>query len=143
MRTWRGGWRATSGKPVLRSGFVTLSAALIGALVLSWVAPSNYEPIHRGERGTLGEGIAAVRRAPTGRASLVPLDDARARGDLGSAEVAPPTASTPDEESTAATSTTIQRRVGSSDIDSDSTDTTVRRRVTTTVDETDTTEVNP
>jgi hypothetical protein len=41
--------------------------------LFAWIPPSNYKPIQPGERGTIGDGVAAVRRLPEGDA-LRPID---------------------------------------------------------------------
>jgi putative peptide zinc metalloprotease protein len=130
-RGWRGGWRRTEGKPVLRSAFVLASAAFVGVLVMSWISPKNYERIHPGERGTIGEGIAAVRRAPTGRAALVPVDRATQRGDLDTTATTTAVSTTvPGASAADSTTTVVSYRQSQYEV----TSTTLRRRTPTTVD---------
>jgi putative peptide zinc metalloprotease protein len=93
LRTTRSAWARTDGKPALRLGFVVLASAFVGLLLYSWVPAGNYKTIEKGERGTLGEGIASVRRLPSGRAPLVPLQRAEARGRLQPGEKVPTTPS--------------------------------------------------
>lgn len=148
-RGGRGLWRATEGKPVARSVAVAGMAAAVGGLVYTWLPNGDYEPIRKGERGTLTEGIAAIARVPTGRPSLVSEQRAADEGRL----VVPPgetvpVTTTPGLSSPTTTvasgpaqSTTIPRRgpttVGPGDGNSTtvppSTTTTVRRTTTTAV----------
>ena len=64
-------WGRTDGRPVLRVLTIAGAGAVAVLLALAWVPKDNYTPIRRGERGTLAEGVTAVRRLPTGRAPLV------------------------------------------------------------------------
>jgi putative peptide zinc metalloprotease protein len=64
------GWRRTDGRPVLRVLFSSAVAVAIGLLMFAWLPADNYDPIRPGERGTVAQGIAAVRRLPTGDAPL-------------------------------------------------------------------------
>jgi len=85
----RGGrrlWRATEGKPVGRVAAAVGMAAVVGGLAFTWLPNGDYEPIRKGEKGTLTEGIAAIAKAPTGRPSLV---SAQRAADEGRLEVAP------------------------------------------------------
>jgi putative peptide zinc metalloprotease protein len=58
------GWRHTEGHPVRRSLATLVAAVAVGMLLLSWLPRHNYRPIQPHERGTVGEGIAAVRYLP-------------------------------------------------------------------------------
>jgi len=58
----------------------------VGGLAFTWLPNGDYEPIRKGEKGTLTEGIAAIAKAPTGRPSLV---SAQRAADEGRLEVAP------------------------------------------------------
>ena len=85
----RGGrrlWRATEGKPVGRLAAGVGMAAIVGGLAYTWLPNGDYEPIRKGEKGTLTEGIAAVAQAPSGRPSLV---SAQRAADEGRLEVPP------------------------------------------------------
>ncbi|MEY2403486.1 MAG: putative peptide zinc metalloprotease protein [Acidimicrobiaceae bacterium] len=66
----RSGWQRTEGRPVGRVLFGATVAAAVGLLLFAWVPSDNYEPIRPGERGTVAEGVAAVRRLPQGDAPL-------------------------------------------------------------------------
>lgn len=106
----RGGrrlWRATEGKPVGRIAAAVGMAAVVGALGYTWLPNGDYEPIRKGERGTLSEGIAAIAQAPTGRPSLVSEQRASDEGRLvvPPGEDVPVTTLPPD----AATTTTAVR----------------------------------
>ena len=123
-RIWRAGWRNTAGRPILRAGFAAIVLAALAGVAYVWLPNGDYEPIRRGERGTIGEAVAAVRRAPSGRSSLVPLKRAETRGDATTAD------EENDEEPTVTTTTstpptTLSRR-------SAVTTTTTYRRTTTT-----------
>ncbi len=81
----RGGrrlWRATEGKPLGRLLAGVAMAAVAGGLAYTWLPNGDYEPIRKGEKGTLGEGIAAIVQAPTGRPSLVSEQRAAEEGRL-------------------------------------------------------------
>lgn len=56
--------------------------AVAAALVWNWLPTDNYEPIRRGERGTVHEAISATRAIPRGRAPLVTRRAAEQRGEL-------------------------------------------------------------
>jgi putative peptide zinc metalloprotease protein len=66
----RAGWTRTEGRPVRRTLFSAAVAGAIGLLMFAWLPSDNYAPIRPGERGTVGEGVAAVRRLPHGDAPL-------------------------------------------------------------------------
>ena len=81
----RGGrrlWRATEGKPVGRLAAAVGMVAVVGGLGYTWLPNGDYEPIRKGEKGTLTEGIAAIAKAPTGRPSLVSEQRAADEGRL-------------------------------------------------------------
>ncbi|MEY2451020.1 MAG: putative peptide zinc metalloprotease protein [Acidimicrobiaceae bacterium] len=66
----RSGWTRTDGKPVRRTLFSATVATAIGLLLFAWLPSDNYAPIRPGERGTVGEGVAAVRQLPRGDGPL-------------------------------------------------------------------------
>jgi hypothetical protein len=121
-RTTRAAWRRTEGSPPLRLGFVVLAAVLVGALVYSWIPTGNYREIRKGERGTLGEGIAEIRRLPSGKAPLVPLQ----RAEQQSSTESPSTTLTTQPDENGTTTTTPFER----------TSTTLRGHTSTTLDTT-------
>jgi putative peptide zinc metalloprotease protein len=63
-------WRSTTGRPISRVLALGVTGALLGALLLSWIPSDNYTPIRRNERGTVTQGIAAIRKLPTRHAPL-------------------------------------------------------------------------
>ena len=147
----RGGrrlWRATEGKPVARLAAAAGMAAVVGGLAYTWLPNGDYEPIRKGERGTLTEGIAAIARVPTGRPSLVSEQRAADEGRL----VVPPgeavpVTTAPSASSTTtvagsgptAQSTTVPRRSGTTVAPAEGPSTTVPSSTTTTVRRTTTT----
>ena len=149
----RGGrrlWRATEGKPVGRIAAAAGMVAVVGGLAYTWLPDGDYEPIRKGERGTLSEGIAAIAEAHRGRPSLVSEQRAAKEGRLvvPPGERVPvstvaPTASTTTTtvrgEDTSARSTTTVSRRGSTTVVPTTTDrattTTVGRTTTTTAAE--------
>jgi len=79
----------------LEEGVVDL---LVLGLAYTYLPNGDYEPIRGGERGTLGEGVAALASVPEGRPALIAQERAAEAGRLED----PP----PDEEDPATTSTT-------------------------------------
>ncbi len=63
QRSAKTAWTRTSGRPLARSGVVVIGLALVGLLGYVWVPKGNYSPISRTDRGTLGQGVAAVNPA--------------------------------------------------------------------------------
>jgi putative peptide zinc metalloprotease protein len=126
-RMGRAGWRQTEGKPALRAGFLVTSVGALALLAWVWLPNGDYEPIRKGERGTLGEALAAVTEIPSGRPGLVVQERAAQRGELAppdgdEGQVPPPTTAAPTTTAPT-TSTTTTRR---------STTTTTRARTTST-----------
>jgi putative peptide zinc metalloprotease protein len=124
-------WTRTEERPVARTLVCVAGAAFVALLLLAWVPKGNYRPIQPGERGTLTEGIAAVRRLPTGDGPLESRRAAEAAGRLeatdGDADAdepatAPATADDVDGSTSPTTSTTVE----------DPAPTTTERAVTTT-----------
>jgi hypothetical protein len=70
------GWKATEGSAAARLALCGVTAAVVAALAYTWLPNGDYTPIRPGERGTLGEGLKAVARVPTGKPSLVPAEKA-------------------------------------------------------------------
>ena len=126
----RGGrrlWQATEGKPVGRIAAAAAMAAVVGGLAYTWLPDGDYEPIRKGERGTLSEGIAAIAEAHRGRPSLVSEQRAANEGRL----VIPPGERVP-VSTVAPTASTTTTAVRGTDTSPRST-TTVSRRSPTTV----------
>ena len=136
-------WRRTEGRPVRRTGAVLAGAGLVAALALAWVPRDNYKPIERGERGTLFEGVAAVRELPSGRGPLV--SQRRASAAPLVAETTPTTTTTTSSTTilSSSTSTTTARSSVSttSSFPPSSTTTTVDTTTTTAAATTTTTTV--
>jgi putative peptide zinc metalloprotease protein len=129
----RSGWTRTDGRPVLRVLFSSAVAAVVALLLFAWVPKDNYEPIRPGERGTVGEGVAAVRRLPAGDAPLYSEQQAELRDAAETqAPVLPADGSTPSAPATSASTATT---LGSSD----STTTTSRPSTTSSTTTTSTT----
>jgi putative peptide zinc metalloprotease protein len=105
------GWKATEGSAVARLALCAVTAAAVGGLAYTWLPNGDYTPIRRGERGTLGEGLRAVAKVPTGRPSVVPAEKAAER--------------LPEGDGTATTtSTTLARSAASTTVPSGSATTT-------------------
>ena len=129
----RGGralWRRTAGRPLLRATAAAVVTAAAVLLAMAWVPRENYEPIRKGERGTVFEGISAVRALPGGRAPLAAQRMAAERGELVDGDVP-----RPDARSSGATSGTSTPAVGGGV----TTTTTVARTTSTTTAPTSTT----
>ena len=122
-RTATGVGRRTEGRPVRRGGAVLVGAGVTAALALAWVPKDNYEPIRRGERGTLFEGVSAVRRLPSGTG---PLESQRR------ADEQPPLGTDPAGADTSASTTTTSTTVVAGDDVEVSTTTTAARSSTST-----------
>jgi putative peptide zinc metalloprotease protein len=123
-------WAHTEGKPVLRMGALAAGAGLLALLAMAWVPSHNYDPIKKGERGTLAEGVAAVRELPTGHGPLVserraqadPGDDAELGTDPAGASTESPVTSTTIGNSTSTTSRSTSTTVRSSTTTTSSSD---------------------
>ena len=126
-------WRRTEGKPVKRGAAVLAGAALATALALAWLPPDNYEPIRKGERGTVFDGVAAVRDLPTGHAPLA--SERRSATEPESEATDTSTSSTTTSTTSSTTSTTSAR----SSVSSSTTSSTTSSSTTTTTDVTETT----
>ena len=139
-RTATAVWRRTEGRPVARSGAVLAGGAVVAALALAWVPKDNYEPIRKGERGTLFEGVSAVRHLPSGTG---PLESQRRAEERQQPVGTDPAGSDTSEPSTT-TSTTLadertdDRRVTASS--TSTTSTTTRSSTTSTTSSTSTTQ---
>jgi putative peptide zinc metalloprotease protein len=124
----RGGWQRTQGRPVRRACFTAGVALVIGLLMFAWVPRDNYEPIRPGERGTVGEGVAAVRRLPKGDAPLYAEQQADVQQVDATLSSDPATPDTTTPSSVPATSPATATTVGTSE---SSTTTTVPETTTT------------
>ena len=138
-RTATGGsrwlWTHTEGKPVLRVLGLAVAAGALTMLLFAWVPHRNYQPIRPGERGTVTEGVHAVRQlASTG--PLYSEKQAEKRGDVPLTKDDAPVVTTSTTVARATTATTTASRTATTV--AEETSTTVRR-TTTTVAETTTT----
>jgi putative peptide zinc metalloprotease protein len=96
-------WARTDGRPVLRGAAALAGAGCAVLLAMSWLPAHNYDPIGPGERGTLAEGVAAVRELPTGHGPLV--SERRASASASSGRT--PASTTASTTSTTATTTSV------------------------------------
>ncbi|HUP86581.1 MAG TPA: hypothetical protein VM143_13010 [Acidimicrobiales bacterium] len=124
----RTAWRRTEGRPVARVGVTLLGAVAIGLLLFAWLPRSNYEPIRRGERGTLSEGATALSHLPRGDGPLESRRRARVAGRLDDADGGT------TARNSATTPTTVVTDDAATTTTEDSTTTTVRTTTTTTTD---------
>jgi putative peptide zinc metalloprotease protein len=128
-------WRKTDGKPVRRMLSFTVAGVLGVALLFSWISPHNYQPIRPGERGTVIEGVRAVRDvSDLPRQSAPRPEPATTTTTLDTSEstttsVTPTTVRRRTSDEPAVTSTTV----GSTTTEPEETTTTTRARTTTTV----------
>jgi hypothetical protein len=99
----RYGWRKTDGRPVRRALFSGAVFAVLGLLLFAWVPADNYHPIRPGERGTVGEGVAAARRLPTGKGPLYSEQQAEVRQAQATTPVVPQSDQTPVAPSSSST----------------------------------------
>ena len=136
QRLWTWGWRTTDGRPVLRGGFALLWLGALAGLVYVWLPNGDYEPIRRGERFTLPEGVASAREVSRGRPGVASLQRAEERGDLVVDETED--AEGVEEETTESTTTTSEPVAGFDDVSTTTTeggtDTTSERSTTTTTE---------
>jgi putative peptide zinc metalloprotease protein len=66
----RGLARWSRGSVTRRCAVVALLAAVAGAVAYTWWPNGDYQPIRRGERGTVGEAVRAIPDFKTGRPSF-------------------------------------------------------------------------
>ena len=129
-------WRRTEGRPVLRTGAVAAAAAGAVLLGMAWLPGGNYKPIKPGERGTLADGVAAVRELPTGHGPLASRQRARLL-DVGTDPAGAD--EQPADTSSASTSSTTSSTTSTTSSYRSATSTTTRSSTTSTVSETTTT----
>jgi putative peptide zinc metalloprotease protein len=79
------GWKATEGSAAARLALCAVTVVIVGGLAYTWLPNGDYTPIKPGEKGTLGEGLRAVAKVPTGKPSLVPAEKAAERSPEGGA----------------------------------------------------------
>jgi putative peptide zinc metalloprotease protein len=97
-------WRHTAGRPVQRMLAALVAAGCLGLLLMSWLPGRNYRPIQPHERGTLGEGIVAVRYLPQHPAQL---DKKATASDLAPSVTSTTVAGVTSSSTTVATTTTV------------------------------------
>ena len=69
-RTGRGAWRWSDGSAPKRTTVVLAGAALIAGMAYLWLPNGEYTPIQPGEKGTLGDSMAAVSKIAGGSPSI-------------------------------------------------------------------------
>jgi hypothetical protein len=106
----RGLWRSTEGKPLGRAAAALGMAAVVGGLIFTWLPNGDYEPIRKGERGTLTEGVSAIAQAPSGRPSLVSEQKAADAGRLVVPEGEEPAVTTTTSPEPSSPATTVPAR---------------------------------
>jgi putative peptide zinc metalloprotease protein len=116
-----GGWRATRGKPVLRTAFVTGLCAAAAAAAYVWAPSSVYRPIQPGEKGTLSGGFDQLAAVETGRPGLTPARAKQLNGAPSLSRQTPgtkpgpvPAATTGTTRTTSTVATTDQTTTASS-----------------------------
>jgi cytoskeletal protein RodZ len=130
-------WRRTRGKPMQRSLALIAGAGLATALALAWLPAENYRPIMEGERGTLFDGVAAIRDLPSGRAPLASERRAAATAspvgnETGESVPTASTTTTSSSTTSSTTSTTVARAVRNTTTSSSSTTTSTTTETSTT-----------
>ncbi len=100
-------WGATSGRPVWRSLAAGGAVAATAAVTVLWWPNGEYEPIRPGERGTLTQGVKAVRDVGTGRPGLTQerADELQATTGVPGPDPAPTTEGSPAETTDSPTTT--------------------------------------
>ncbi len=102
-------WRHTSGRPVLRLLATAVGAVCVTMLLLAWLPRHNYRPIQPHERGTVGEGIVAVRYLPQAPSQL---DQRATSRDLGAATTATTVPATGGSVATTTTTSVVAGGTG-------------------------------
>jgi putative peptide zinc metalloprotease protein len=80
LRIGVGGWRATAGKPVLRTAFVLCVSSVAAGAAYVWAPSSVYKPIQPAEKGTLSGGFEQLAAVQTGRPALTPAREQQLGG---------------------------------------------------------------
>jgi putative peptide zinc metalloprotease protein len=140
----RGGWQRTEGRPVARVLFSAAMVGGLGLLMFAWLPGGNYKPIRPGERGTVGEGVAAVRHLTRGDAPLYSAQQAQLTSPVPADTPAAPQDTIPAGPATSAsTATTVGTASSSTTTTSTATtSTTSTTTATTTPSTTSTTTAN-
>lgn len=100
--TWT--WAHTAGHPLRRGLSTAVGAAILTLLALAWIPRHNYRTIQPHERGTVGEGVVALRNLPQQPSQL----DTKATAKDTAKDTAPSTSTTVSP--TSSTTTGIQTR---------------------------------
>jgi len=73
-------WRTTSGRPARRGLALAAAVAALTLVGFNWLPRDRYRPIAPRERGTLAEGVGAIRLVPPGSRHGRPAPAVRGRG---------------------------------------------------------------
>ena len=127
-RVTGGIWTCTESRPVARAALAPVGLALVAGLAWLWWPNGEYEPLRRGERWTVQEAVADVRKVPTGRPgyTVERKDELDAAADDAADEVS----TAPDAAPT--TTTTAPGEDGTTTTEADTTTTTPADTTTTT-----------
>ena len=78
-----GAWQQSSGRPMLRTAYMTTGVVLLSAIAWTWWPNGDYAPIREGETWTVQTGLASIRHATSGRGGLIPTDPEAAENPFG------------------------------------------------------------
>jgi putative peptide zinc metalloprotease protein len=120
-------WTHTRGRPVRRGLSAVVGAVVVALLALAWIPRHNYRQIQPHERGTVGEGIVAIRYLPQ---HPTQLDKQATASDLSAASTTTTTA--PLGAASPATTTTVATGSGGPGTTTPVTPTVTRLPATTT-----------
>ncbi|MFN2594982.1 MAG: hypothetical protein ABR579_08870 [Actinomycetota bacterium] len=69
-RSIAGAWRWSDDSAPKRALVTLVAAGVIGLIAYLWLPNGDYTPIRPGEKGTIGDAIAAVRSIPSGKPGI-------------------------------------------------------------------------
>jgi len=127
IRSARGVWTKTEGKPAARGASTIAIAALVAFLGYIWWPNGDYRPIERGEKGTVQGALAQFTYIPSGRPGLTAARATQLHG--APLESATQTAKTPSDQGpsspgrTTGTTTTDTQTTDTQTTDTQTTDT--------------------